>query len=407
MRGAMTARVSDLIRTQAADGTLAPGRFIPSERVLAETCGVSRVTVRRALDELVQEGLLAREPCKGYRLCAQTDGHAEQAKPIVILHSLSEQELVRHGRHAAIWAGAQAEADRTDLLSAVCRITKEEMSHKRAANLAAMAGGVLCDCQDRAYLSTLLDAGISVVLIDYHQLPGLLIDAVVQDDAGGIAQAVLHLYEHGHRRIGYVDTSEKYRAQRRALNAEQRLAGFKAATGQLGIADACTALACSWNAREMMETFLRHGVTALIFPHTDFWADMYAEFERRAISVPVDLGVVVWGAELEPDNEIPCPTSITWSKQQMGREAVRRLVLRLRGGEVEPATIAIPCRIIDRGTGGQGPVPTERNQNRAEVASTAHTDSAANPAISRHSLFRKEYDDQTVPGFCQKSDENG
>ncbi len=38
---------------------------IPSERVLAENYGASRMTVRRALDELVDEGLLYRDPKRG------------------------------------------------------------------------------------------------------------------------------------------------------------------------------------------------------------------------------------------------------------------------------------------------------------------------------------------------------
>lgn len=38
---------------------------IPSERVLAENYGASRMTVRRALNELVDEGLLYRDPKRG------------------------------------------------------------------------------------------------------------------------------------------------------------------------------------------------------------------------------------------------------------------------------------------------------------------------------------------------------
>lgn len=38
---------------------------VPSERVLAETYGASRMTVRRAIDELVDEGLLYRDAKRG------------------------------------------------------------------------------------------------------------------------------------------------------------------------------------------------------------------------------------------------------------------------------------------------------------------------------------------------------
>jgi GntR family transcriptional regulator len=39
---------------------LGPGALLPSERVLAERCGVARMTVRRAVDGLVAEGLAYR-----------------------------------------------------------------------------------------------------------------------------------------------------------------------------------------------------------------------------------------------------------------------------------------------------------------------------------------------------------
>lgn len=46
-------------------GAYPPGARIPSEQVLCETYGVSRVTVRKAMLDLVQEGLLLRRQGKG------------------------------------------------------------------------------------------------------------------------------------------------------------------------------------------------------------------------------------------------------------------------------------------------------------------------------------------------------
>lgn len=46
-------------------GVHAPGTRIPSEQALCETYGVSRVTVRKALLDLVQEGMLVRRQGKG------------------------------------------------------------------------------------------------------------------------------------------------------------------------------------------------------------------------------------------------------------------------------------------------------------------------------------------------------
>jgi len=64
--------------------------------------------------------------------------------------------------------------------------------------------------------------------------------------------------------------------------------------------------------------------------------------------------VVLWGADqLRGEEELP--TYVTWSKEQMGREGVRRLLLRMNRQSVEPAAIVIPAQLVDRGTGGRGP----------------------------------------------------
>lgn len=63
-------QLKELIRSQIELNHLKPGDSIPSERELAERYGISRPTIRQAIQELVVEGLLIRE--KGRRTTVAT-----------------------------------------------------------------------------------------------------------------------------------------------------------------------------------------------------------------------------------------------------------------------------------------------------------------------------------------------
>lgn len=62
-------QLKEMIKEKITNGTWQVGQCIASERELTEAYGVSRMTVRQALGELVQEGLLVREKGKGTFVC--------------------------------------------------------------------------------------------------------------------------------------------------------------------------------------------------------------------------------------------------------------------------------------------------------------------------------------------------
>lgn len=68
-------RLSEQLRAQIVEGALKPGQQLPGEMELAEQHGVSRTTVRRALDTLTQERLVVRQQGRGTFVA---DGHISQ-----------------------------------------------------------------------------------------------------------------------------------------------------------------------------------------------------------------------------------------------------------------------------------------------------------------------------------------
>ena len=74
--GSKAHRVYLLLRDDILRGGHAPGTMLPGELRLAEQYGVSRVTIRRALDQLATEGLIDRRPGAGTAVAAPEIGTA-------------------------------------------------------------------------------------------------------------------------------------------------------------------------------------------------------------------------------------------------------------------------------------------------------------------------------------------
>ena len=79
------------IARQIEDGALAPGDALPSEAALAAAYGVSRLTVRRALADLVRAGTVRTEHGVGSFVAAQTLRHRIDDGQLSLLESMAKQ----------------------------------------------------------------------------------------------------------------------------------------------------------------------------------------------------------------------------------------------------------------------------------------------------------------------------
>lgn len=64
-------QLHEMLRTQILEGCYQPDEAIPPEETLAENHEVSRVTIRKAIQLLVDEGLVVRQPGKGTYVSTQ------------------------------------------------------------------------------------------------------------------------------------------------------------------------------------------------------------------------------------------------------------------------------------------------------------------------------------------------
>ena len=88
-----------LLKGMILDGTLPYGERIPTEEQLAKTFNVSRITAKRAMDELAKEGLVERRRGKGSHVIYKYTPQPVQA-PLVGM--LQEIESMARNSHATV-----------------------------------------------------------------------------------------------------------------------------------------------------------------------------------------------------------------------------------------------------------------------------------------------------------------
>jgi GntR family transcriptional regulator len=91
--GGKARRVYLLLKDEITSGRLAPGASLPGEQRLAESHGVSRVTIRRALESLAADGLIEKRVGAG---SVVTDGGGDSAIAADVATLIPQ--IVRMGR---------------------------------------------------------------------------------------------------------------------------------------------------------------------------------------------------------------------------------------------------------------------------------------------------------------------
>ncbi|HEY5007199.1 MAG TPA: GntR family transcriptional regulator [Caulobacteraceae bacterium] len=90
------------LRSAISKNVIAPDEALPPERDLAEDFSVSRITVRKALDGLVSEGLLIRRQGAGTFVAARVE------KSFSKLSSFSEDMISRGRKPHSVWLSRSA-----------------------------------------------------------------------------------------------------------------------------------------------------------------------------------------------------------------------------------------------------------------------------------------------------------
>jgi DNA-binding LacI/PurR family transcriptional regulator len=357
-------RIARTLREEIESGVHRPGARLPAEVTLAARFGVSRGTLRHALQNLRQEGFVEPIPGRGYFVTHGSPGLSHIRRKVigVVVPSVAqpfvpdllgwiEDELHDHGYSMIVGSSGS---------------TREQQAGRIHRILAEGASGLIAypiDYEpDPSLFAHLVERDFPIVLIDRY-LVGLPIDAVQPDNVGGAFAAVSHLAGLGHRRIGFVSTdnlsttsvAERLQGYEQALRANGLEAERDLVFARLPVKrrwPASTSHGGSPNVPTIARFLDRERPTAVFALHESLAQDTIVAAEQAGLHVPADLAIVSFDDDSPAAAASPPLTVVAQPLEPMGRTAARLLVDRVEGRRTDTARIVLPTTLVIRRSSG-------------------------------------------------------
>ena len=211
-------------------------------------------------------------------------------------------------------------------------------------------GLIVATADERAPgLSSRVAAFRAAVLLD-RDVPGSRADAVLSDHASGLGEAIRHLAQLGHRRIGLIAGT---RAQR---GSRVRFETYVEEMSHLGIAfDEALCRSGEMNAEDGYRAVgevlaLPDPPTAIIAGNNQLFAGLFAAIRDRGLQIPRDLSVVACEDTDLTSLHNPPLDVVRRDMDDLGREAAELLLARLASPGRRKRQVILPTVFEARGS---------------------------------------------------------
>lgn len=283
-------RISASLRRRIQGRKYDVGAVIPTELELCKAYKCSRGTVRRALDTLVNEGLIRRKQGAGHFVARQSMTERKSIFGLIVPNILNAEivrlsqlftlEAGRKGYRVVLWVTAEQTAVELDFV--------KELSRMRVAGVIKLPTAPEVPDHEPRIRASLRSMGLPFVIVNDFWTDAGQNHHVAFDEAAGIDMAVEHLVGLGHSRIGWVDGSDgpRYRA----------LQFLRAALGRRGhdLSDRFVLRSLPYETPPVESLYPDggEGPTALITPYDGMAVRLIGRLDQIGLCVPDDVSVV-------------------------------------------------------------------------------------------------------------------
>ncbi len=371
--------VADVLRARIRAGSYRAGDWLPTERTLAQDLEVDRRIVRLAITQLVESGLVIREPrCRPVVASGSAEAknaevknaeakkaESREARPapaattfiaLLMWHGGGQFERTQTAQQRIYWGlnQALAKAGHHAVFVDVGEVRSEENAVREAEKLRSILaqgfGGVV-------FYPYAYDSNAALIEQIQQQIPVVAIDRrtafaatnfVGVDNRQAMSEMIKHLIAQGHRRIAYLTQNEMIAA------VQDRIQGYMDAVREAGLDEMILSIPSHsyeqpWTAVDAVFQLPAGQRPTAAAAYNDYSAIQFAErLQTFGLSVPGDVSVTGF------DDIVPTLpngvglTSMAQPYEQIGSQAAALILRSLKSLDTAPLSVSLPALLTVR-----------------------------------------------------------
>ena len=358
--------MADLLRDQILSGNFKEGEWLPTERQLAEDLNVHRSTVRMAINQLVQKGLVTRRPHSRPIVAAAVRAAHLEAAPsaqrvsspsnLIALLTTGQVDASASSQERIFWGMNRALADAgyfgvfvdLGIIGSEQDNADREAEQLRFILKQGFGGAVFYPYAYRSNkeLVEAVSQTIPLVTID-RRIESVDTDFVGVDNYQAMYDTIMHLIKQGHRRIAYLTKNEQIFA------VQNRIQGYIDAIRDADLDEIVLSIPSrteqEWTAVDVVFQMTEDKRPSAAAVFNDYSAlDFSNRLTNMGLSVPGDVAITGFDSIISTLPTGVGLTSVAQPFEEIGRKAVEVLLRRLKDRSAPTVSVNLPAELIIR-----------------------------------------------------------
>ncbi len=351
-------QLSAIVRSKILNGVIQPGDTIPPEIDLGQWYGVSRTTVRRALQDLVQEGYLFRVPGRGTQVMRS---RSPRFKAIALICPFLHWYMIDliEGIERVIKPKGYELIIRNSEKNAITEARQiDEVIDINVAGIVLWPKAPEFNYEPSAAVKRLLTGEFPVVVVDQ---PADQIDYVTTDNFGGGYAIGRHFCSADITRVGFISDHHRMPA-----SVASRWNGLQEAVRNHGSMLDESYLFRNWGHDEEFAEWIHALAPQALFCANDSTAfKVLNTLSRLGLEVPEHIAVAGYDDIPLSLYMRPPLTTVRQDIRAVGQSAARLLLQRITYPDAKPQNVVLPVQLVIRQSCG---VSARRTEDAAPTA---------------------------------------